>query len=408
MLVWLKAYKADIELGGLNPQTGIRSHSVNGRHEPSQIDRAVAAALADAARSQPSASRAQSPFAQLDVMHEHAREGILDTGTDSQLSAQQQSSVSLIGSFQTGANRTAAARINSSRETDPLVGSQSQSSRSLQGPSFSSNAFPSFGSSNNTEAEEMPRSPYPVMSDQQHVNGIVAEPHSSLGSPVSAAGTPRPRRAPPPPPVPASPFAMISPFAQVSQAVASPGFPPLDRASSQESSLSEKGSSEQMRRPTVRFAADPVPDNSRPYNHTNSGFTELAMARSGDASSNNRFRSNSDERDGSAHVNGTRPGIQRSLSRNNSRSSSKHERAASASLSVLDLPPLPLPAEAAVASGEPASPVASPMASRQPSRQMSLLRQMSGFRSASWLNPLVLLHACHCNFVGGLSDNHAT
>ncbi len=202
-------------------------------------------------------------------------------------------------------------------------------------------------------------------------------PNSDLSSPggSATAGTVRPRRAPPPPPVPASPFAMISPFAQATT------FSPLDRANSAESSLSEKGSSEQ-KRPTVRFA-DPPPDTTRSYNHTNSGFTELALARSGEAPAaaaapgHNRTRSDNSGRDNS--FSGGRPGAQRSISRN--KSLSKQERAASANLDVLDLPPLPLPADAVGPSEELGSPLVSPMASRQPSRQMSLMGQMSsGFR----------------------------
>ena len=214
-------------------------------------------------------------------MHESVREGIMDSATDSQLAFQQQSQndAFLIGRF--GAGRS----ING-RETDPLVGSRSSSSRSLQGPSFSSNAFPLFGA-NSPPSQQTPVSPFSAGNSVPHsVPHSVPQsgPNLNASSPTSPAGVPKPRRAPPPPPaaaVPPSPFAMISPFAQASQSAAAAGFLPMDRANSDASSPS--ASSEQDRRPTVRFAEEPAAppvNNSRTYNHTNSGFSELAMARS--------------------------------------------------------------------------------------------------------------------------------
>ncbi len=333
LLVWLKAYKADIELRGLDPRTGLRSHSINhqnGQH--SHVERAAAAAVADAAQSQPPV-QSPSPFAQMD------------------------------------ANVPALHRMH---EAQPLANGNSQSSRSLQGPNFSSNAFPSFGST--APLLQSPDASFTYNNDQP-LSPSMPHSHSDMGSPRGAAGTPRPHRAPPPPPPVAaapSPFAMVSPFAQS----AAPAFPPLERSNSSASSISEKGSSEQQRRPTVRFAADSAPRDSRGYNHTNSGFTELAMARSQENSGRSRNRSDDGSRIPAATV--SRPGHHRSLSRN--RSMSRQERAASANLDVLDLPPLPLPTEANGGAEEALSPVTSPVVSRQPSRHLSIMRQMSGFR----------------------------
>ena len=332
LLVWLKAYKADIELRGLDPRTGLRSHSINhqnGQH--SHVERAAAAAVAHAAQSQPPV-QSPSPFAQMDVN---------------------------------------APALHRTHEAQPLANGNFQSSRSLQGPNFSSNAFPSFGST-----APLLQSPGASFSynNAQPLSPSMTHSNSDMGSPRSAAGTPRPRRAPPPPPVAAapSPFAMVSPFAQS----AAPAFLPLERSNSSASSISEKGSSEQQRRPTVRFAADAAPRDSRGYNHTNRGFTELAMARSQEGSGRTRNRSDDGSRIPAATV--SRPGHHRSLSRN--RSLSRQERAASANLDVLDLPPLPLPIEAIGGVQEALSPATSPVVSRQPSRHLSIMRQMSGFR----------------------------
>ncbi|KAL0049662.1 hypothetical protein WJX82_007154 [Trebouxia sp. C0006] len=253
LLVWLKAYKADIELRGLDPRTGLRSHSINhqnGQH--SHVERAAAAAVADAAQSQPPV-QSPSPFAQMD------------------------------------ANVPALHRMH---EAQPLANGNSQSSRSLQGPNFSSNAFPSFGST--APLLQSPDASFTYNNDQP-LSPSMPHSHSDMASPRGAAGTPRPRRAPPPPPPVAaapSPFAMVSPFAQS----AAPAFPPLEHSNSSASSISEKGSSEQQRRPTVRFAADSAPRDSRGYNHTNSGFTELAMARSQENSGCSRNRSDDGSR----------------------------------------------------------------------------------------------------------------
>jgi len=329
LLVWLKAYKADIELRGLDPRTGLRSHSINhqnGQH--SHVERAVA----HAAQSQPPV-QSPSPFAQMDAN---------------------------------------APALHRTHEAQPLANGNSQSSRSLQGPNFSSNAFPSFGST--APLLQSPDASFSYNNDQP-LSPSMPHSNSDMGSPRGAAGTPRPRRAPPPPPPVAaapSPFAMVSPFAQS----AAPAFPPLERSNSSASSISEKGSSEQQRRPTVRFATDSAPRDSRGYNHTNSGFTELAMARSQENSARSRNRSDDGSRIPAATV--SRPGHHRSLSRN--RSTSRQERAASANLEVLDLPPLPLPIEAIGGAQEALSPATSPVVSRQPSRHLSIMRQMSGFR----------------------------
>ena len=332
LLVWLKAYKADIELRGLDPRTGLRSHSINhqnGQH--SQVERAAAAAVAHAAHSRPPV-QSPSAFAQMD------------------------------------ANATAS---HGTHEAEPLANGNSQASRSLQGPNFSSNAFPSFGST--APLLQSPDTPFSYSNDQPF-SPSMTHSYSDMGSPRGAAGTPRPSRAPPPPPVAAapSPFAMVSPFAQS----AAPAFPPLERSNSSASSISNKGSSEQQRRPTVRFAADAAPRDSRGYNHTNSGFTELAMARSQEGSGRTRDRSDDGSTNPAAIV--SRPGHHRSLSRN--RSLSRQERAVSANLDVLDLPPLPLPIEANGGAEEALTPATSPVVSRQPSRHLSIMRQMSGFR----------------------------
>ncbi len=127
LLVWLKSYKADIELGGLNPRTGLRSHSINGQNgQHSHIERAAAAAVADAAQSQTAAMRSPSPFAQMDVMHEHDREGILDSSRDSHVTTNDAS--------QSGAAAAATGRQHQTHETEPLVNPQSHSSRTCKGP----------------------------------------------------------------------------------------------------------------------------------------------------------------------------------------------------------------------------------------------------------------------------------
>lgn len=366
LLVWLKTTKADIELRqNIDPTVGARAPSVSGR---SNIERAAAAAIAS---TQANGFASSSPFAQMDVMLENEREGVMDSATDSQLAMQQPSAndAFLVGRF-------GAGRSQNGRETDPLVGSRSSSSRSLQGPSFSSNAFSSFGA-NSPPSQQMPASPFSAADSAPH---IMPQSNSNLGasSPTSPAGIPKPGRAPPPPPaaaVPASPFAMISPFAQASQSAAAAGFPPIDRTNSAGSTHS--ASSEQDRRPTVRFAEEPIAppaNNSRTYNHTNSGFSELAMARSGSSVPQQQTPGHTRARSDLSQS-GRGSGIQRSLSRN--RSLSKQERAASATLDALDMPPLPLPAEAG---GGPEDAL-SPVVSRQPSRQMSMMaRQMSGFR----------------------------
>jgi hypothetical protein len=352
LLVWLKAYKADIELRGLDPRTGLRSHSINhqnGQH--SHVERAAAAAVADAAQSQPPV-QSPSPFAQMDV------------------------------------NAPASHRTH---EAEPLANGNSQSSRSLQGPNFSSNAFPSFGST-----APLLQSPGASFSyNDQPLSPSMTHSNSNMGSPRGAAGTPRPRRAAPPPPVAAapSPFALVSPFAQS----AAPAFPPLERSNSSASSISEKGSSEQQRRPTVRFAADAAPRDSRGYNHTNSGFTELAMARSQEDTGHSRSRSDNGGRNPAATV--SRPGHHRSLSRN--RSLSRQERAASANLDVLGLPPLPLPTEAIGGAEEALTPATSPGVSRQPSRHLSIMRQMSGFRCVVAAACTLHLTAAPCHVCWG-------
>lgn len=350
LLVWLKAYKADIELRGLDPRTGVRSHSLNHSNGPhSHIERAAAAAVADAAQPQLFA-QSPPPFSQ--------------TGA-----VQDPSHVSLDDTFQMGATTATSGRTP---VAEPVGNGHSQVPRSLQGPTFSSDAFPSFGST--APLLYSPGAPYSPTNEQPGSDSV-SQPPSALSLPGGVASTPQPRRAPPPPPqtVFASPFAAFSPFAQ-SEAAA---FPPLERASSGASSISEKGSGEQQRRPTVRFAADSDPRESRGYNHQDSGFTELAMARSQEPPPVGRIRTRSDSgrRDDATTSNGSNH--VRSLSRN--RSLSQQERAASY-LDMLNLPPLPLPAEAVGDAMDPVSPVVSPVGSRQHSRHLSVIRQMSSLR----------------------------
>lgn len=326
-------------------------------------------------------------------MLETDAEGVLDSGASlRQLSA----STGRAGPFLNGSNNVSIGRSQNGRETDPLVGFSSPSSRSLQGPGFSSNAFPSFNGNSSFDAnspppQQTPASPFNAAGNSPYGNAPHSNSNLSIRSPTSPTGLPKAGRAPPPPPasalVPASPFAMISPFAQASQSAAAAGFPPLDRVNS--SGSIQSASSERERRPTVRFADTPtldtsVPPSSRAYHHTNSGFTELAMSRAGSslpppadlqatrqAPGHNRSRSDLQQ--------APRPNTQRSLSRN--KGLSKQERAASVTLDALELPPLPLPAEAGTSLEDAASPVMSPAVSRQSSRQMSLsVRTLSGFR----------------------------
>ena len=383
--MWLKTYKADVELRqNIDPTVGFRAPSISGR---SNIDRAAAAAVADPAVADAQAIRG-SPFPPMDIMHE----------TDAS-QRQSAANTSRTDPFLNRSNAVSMGRSQNGRETDPLVAFASRDSRSLQGPTFSSNAFPSFSGNSSFDAnipppQQTPASPLGSAANSEY--GSI--PHSlsnlSVWSPTSPTGLPKPGRAPPPPPptapVPASPFAMISPFAQVSQSAAAAGFPPLDRVNSGGSIQS--ASSERERRPTVRFADTPTVDTSVPatnnsrrdYHHTNSGFTELAMARNSSSLASppapqanpqapGHSRSRSDLPQAS------RPSTQRSLSRN--KSLSRQERAASVTLDALELPPLPLPAEAGTILDDAASPVVSPTVSMQPSRQLSLsVRTLSGFR----------------------------
>ena len=369
LLVWLKTCKADIELvQNIDPTVGARAPSMSSRLN---IERAAAAAIAD---TQAAGLPTFSPVAHLDVMLETDREGIMDSLAHSQLTPQRRSAINGGDTLLIGPD--VFSRSQNGRETDSLVASRSPSSRSLQGPSFSSHAFPSFGANGMFDATSPPAQQFPA-SAGNYANH--STPHSSsnlsASSPTSPAGIPRPRRAPPPPPVaavPPSPFVMISPFAQAYQPDAAAAFPPSD--SDAVSNSIYGGSVNQEKRQTVRFAEEPAPlhvSNSRTYQHQDSGFTELAMARSGSSAAPNHSRSKSDLGQTSG-----RSSTQRSLSQ--SRSLSKQERAASITLEALDMPALPLPAEAGADATEE---VLSPAISRQNSRQMSLLaRQMSGFR----------------------------
>lgn len=366
LLVWLKAYKADIELRGLDPRTGVRSHSINHSNGPrSHIERAAAAAVADAAQPQ-LLPQSPPPVGQTGAVQDRHQGGILDSSMDVQLSPSQ---VSLDDASRMGATTATSGRTP---VAEAVGNGHSQVSRSLQGPTLSSDAFPSFGST--APLMYSPGAPYSPTNEQPDSVGM-SQPPSTLSLPGGVAGTPQPHRAPPPPPqtVTASPFATFSPFA-LSGAAA---FPPLERASSSASSISEQGSNEQQRRPTVRFAADSDPRDSRGYNHQDSGFTELAMARSQEPPALGRIRTTSDSgrRDNATTSNGSNH--VRSLSRN--RSLSQQERAASY-LDILNLPPLPLPAEAVGDAMDPTSPVVSPVASRQHSRHLSVIRQMSSLR----------------------------
>lgn len=386
LLVWLKTYKADVELRqNIDPTVGIRAPSIPGR---SNTERAAAAAVADAQATGTLNPRA-TPYPQMDTMCETNSEGILDSVAAAQLAShQQQSGADPIDPFMHGANAAGMGRSQNGREPDAFLGVCSPSSRSLQGPNFSSKAFPSFSGSSSFDAptpppQQLPGSPFVSDSHAPDANVPHSNTNLSVGSPTSF---PRPSRAPPPPPPPAalvppsSPF--ISPFAQAAQSAVAAGFPPLDRLNSGGSVHS--ASSEREKRPTVRFADTPTINDippatisSRPYQHTNSGFTELAMSRAASpgpppptsqaaasqAPAHHRSRSDLGQ--------GSRAGP-RSVSWN--RSMSRQERAASVTLDALELPPLPLPEEAVAGSGEAAL-------SRQASRQMSLsTRQLSGFR----------------------------
>ena len=334
-------------------------------------------------------------FPPMDIMHETDAEGAPDSGASQRRPV---ASTSRTDPFLSGSNNVSIGMSQNGRETDPLVGFAPPSSRSLQGPTFSSNAFPSFSGNSSFDAyspppppQQTPVNPFNTAGDSSYGSTSHSGSNLSVRSPTSPTGLSKPGRAPPPPPatapVPASPFAMISPFAQASQSAAAAGFPPLDRVNSGGSVQS--ASSGRERRPTVRFADTPtldtsVPSSSRDYHHTNSGFTELAMSRAGSslppppdlqatpqASGHHRSRSDLQQ--------AARPNIQRSLSRN--KSLSKQERAASLTLDALELPPLPLPVEAGIGPEDATSPVVSPAVSRQPSRQMSLsVRNLSGFR----------------------------
>ena len=367
----------------IDPTVGARAPS-SGR---SNIDRAAAAAVADA-----QATRA-SPFPPMDIMHETNAEGV--RGLEA---AQQQStaSASRTDPFLNGSNAVSMGRSQNGRETDPLVGFASPSSRSLQGPTFSSNAFPSFSGNSSFDAnspppQQTPASPFNLADNSEHASIPHSISNLSVRSPTSPTGLPKPGRPPPPPPptapVPASPFAMISPFAQASWSAAAAGFPLLDRVNS--GGFVHSASSERERRPTVRFADTPTLDtsvpatnnSSRDYHHTNSGFTELAMSRgSSSVASPPNLQAPGHSRSRSDLSQASRPSTQRSLSRN--KSLSRQENAASVTLDALELPPLPLPAEAGSSTPEDAaSPVVSPTVSRQPSRQLSLsMRTLSGFR----------------------------
>ncbi|KAL3130587.1 hypothetical protein ABBQ38_008392 [Trebouxia sp. C0009 RCD-2024] len=385
LLVWLKTYKADVELRqNIDPTVGIRAPSMSGR---SNTERAAAAAVADAQATGTLNPRA-TPYPQMDIMHETDSEGILDSAAAAQLAShQQQSGADPRDPFLHGADAAGMGRSQNGRETDALVGVCPPSSRSLQGPNFSSKAFPSFSGDSSFDAptpppQQLPGSPF--VSDGHAPDASV--PHSKSNLSIgSFTSFPRPSRAPPPPPAalvpPASPF--ISPFAQAAQSAVAAGFPPLERLNSGGSVHS--ASSEREKRPTVRFADTPTINNippatigSRPYQHTNSGFTELAMSRGASpgpplpTSQAAAPQTPSHHRSRSDLGQGSRAGP-RSVSWN--RSMSRQERAASVTLDALELPPLPLPEEAVAGSAGEA------VLSRQASRQMSLsTRQLSGFR----------------------------
>lgn len=406
LLVWLKTYKADVELRqNIDPSVGFRAPSMSGR---SNTERAAAAAVAETQDTEDFMSPRGSQFPPMDIMLETDNEGVMDSGASLRQSAASPSQNDAV--LNGGSDAVSMGPSHSGRGTDPLVHFASPSSRSLQGPSFSSNAFPSFRSHSSLNDATSPQ-PMPSTSagNSSEYGGI---PHSDSNLGVSSptrdpTGLPKPGRAPPPPPatapVPRSPFAMVSPFAQASQSDAVAGFSPLeDRVNSATGSI-QSISSERERRPTVRFADPPTLDTpapatkpSRTYNHTNSGFTELVMARGGsslappappqadpqagpqgDPQASGHTRSRSDL------PQAVQLGSQRSLRRN--KSMSRQERAASVTLDALELPPLPLPAEAGTGPEDAASPVGSPVVSpaesRQPSRQMSLsMRTLSGFR----------------------------
>ena len=382
LLVWLKTYKADVELRqNIDPTVGFPAAS------RSNIERAAAAAIADTQTTGGFANPKASPFPPMDIMHETDAEGSVG---DAHLETQRQSAASRSDPFMNGVNAASIGQSQNGRETDPLVGFGSLSSRFLQGPTFSSNAFPSFGANSPLDAnslppQQMPASPFTSAGNADYASIPHSDSNLSVSSPTSPTGLPKPSRAPPPPQTalaPASPF--ISPFAQASQ---SSYVPSLCRDDSDVSIQS--ASSERERRPTVRFAETPTPDatipatnSGRGYHHTDSGFTELAMSRGGswvpsraptpqapipEAPGHKRSRSDVPQ--------ASRPTTQRSFSTN--KSLCRHERAASVTLDALELPPLPLPAEDDASLGDAACPVVS----QQPSRQMSLsMRTLSGFR----------------------------
>ena len=401
LLVWLKTYKADVELRqNIDPSVGYRASSISGR---SNIDRAAAAAVAETQATGDFMSPRGSQFPPMDIMLETDNEGVMDSSASLRQSAvatPSQRDAFLNG----GSDAGSMGGSHNGRGTDPLVHFASPSSRSLQGPSFSSNAFPSFqGHSSLDDANSSQPMPSTSAGTSSEYGSI---PHSDsnpgLSSPTSPTGLPKPSRALPPPPatapVPPSPFAMVSPFAQASQSDSVAGFPPLDRVNSATGSI-QSASSERERRPTVRFADPPTLDTPAPatqpdrtYNHTNSGFTELVMARGGSSlappahpQADPQAGPQADpQARGHARSRSDLQSSQRSLRRN--KSMSRQERAASVTLDALELPPLPLPAEAVGTSPQDAaspvgSPVVSPAVSRQPSRQMSLsMRTLSGFR----------------------------
>lgn len=404
LLVWLKTYKADVELRqNIDPSVGARAPGTSAR---SNTERAAAAAVADSQAIGVLSPRATSCL-QMDIMHETDSEGFLIATAQLASPSQQQSGADRSDPFMQGTNAASMGRSQNRRETEPLVGACSPASRSLQGPTFSSNAFPSFSGNSYVEvggmpSQQLPGSPF--TSAGNTADGSIPHIHSNsnVSSPTSF---PKPSRAPAPPPaafIPTSPF--ISPFAQAAQSAVAAGFPSLDRLHSggsthSASSERESASSERERRPTVRFADTPTINDipaatsgSRPYQHTNSGFTELAMSRAGSsagppaASQAAPSQAPGHHRSRSDLGQVPRSGIQRSLSRN--KSMSRQERAASVTLDALELPPLPLPAEAVAGSEE----AVSPAESRQASCQMSLsTRQLSGFRYCSALHTGVQL-----------------
>ena len=375
----------------IDPTVAAPAPSISGR---SNIDRAAVSAVADAQAAGNLANPRSSNFPPMDIMLETDAEGsVLDSGASQRQTA---ASTSRADPFLNGSTAVSMARSQNGRETDPLVGFASPTSRSLQGPTFSSNAFPSFSGNSSFDANSLPPQQTPASPFNSAGNSELGSiPHSdsnlSIKSPTGPTGLPKSGRALPPPPatapVPATPFAMVSPFAQASQSAATSGFPPLDRLNSGGSIQS--ASSERERRPTVRFADTPTLDSSvapssRAYQHTNSGFTELAMSRGGSSlppplNPQATPQAPGHKRSTSDLPQASRPNTQRSLSRN--KSLSRQERAASATLDALELPPLPLPAETGTSPEDAASPVVSPAVSRQPSRQMSLsMRTLSGFR----------------------------